>query len=253
MGARERGMLLDGELVPDTSSRVLRAPEDAWFAPGSRGTRMRRGPITLVESHWTAGAEHDDVAGLEGDRVDDAGIRVFRNMRARRNDAGEPMQVGVELVIAACGPDDEWAEIWQLADPLETACVHITKSWDERGIGIERCMPGSEMMAKRLGSRRPIIERFVAGQTRRVAAFYPGEVRSFLWLIDTLAKHIPTIPRHVPATKSGELMRTRMTRAQMRRARGLVEHFHAISTTKIDTGSLAIEQACQGGWKKVVA
>lgn len=246
---RERGLVLDGRVLAGTEERVIRAPALAWFEPGSRGTRRRAAEINAIVSHWTAGAEHEDEAGLEGDKVDDAGIRVFRNMRARKRKDGSPMEVGCDIVIAACDPDAEWAEIWQLADPIRTATVHVSTDWNPRSIGIERCMPGTEKQARRLGSSRPIVERVVVGQRRRVADFYPGEVRSFVWLCDQLARAFPSIPRVVPTDARGRLLRGRMTRAQGRRWKGALEHYLSPSTKKIDTGTHALEQLLQAGWE----
>jgi len=245
-------------VIPGTEDRVIRAPDEAWFTPGSRGTRPRRRwkdgtpRIDLLVSHWTAGAEHEDEAGFEGDLVDDAGIRVFRSMRGRKRPDGSPMEVGCELVIAACSPSERRAEIWQLADPFETACVHVSKAWNPRSIGIERCMPGTRAQAEKLRSERPVIERVVAGVRKEIVDFYPGELESFRWLIETLAAHCG-VPRTVPAVRGFDqhlrLMRRRMTTSEARAAKGLVEHYLSPSTSKYDTGTLALEQALSEGWE----
>ena len=255
MGTRERGLVLGGRVVADSVDRVVRAPQDAWFEPGSRGTRRRarragKPRVDLIVSHWTAGREHIDVPGPENDAKDDAGIRVFRSFRSRLRADGSPMEVGTEFVIAASDADDARAEIWQLADPLETACVHVSTGWNPRSIGIERCMPGTRKQAKALGVGldRPVTIRSLAGEVVTMVDFYPAEIEAFVWLIDTLAREL-SIPRVVPVDRDGYLLRRRMTPAEARSAVGLLEHYHSPSTSKFDTGSLAIEQAQTAGWK----
>lgn len=245
----ERGLVLGGQVIPGTEDHVVRAPDVAWFEPGSRGTRPRaRSGVDLLISHWTGGADHIDEAGEGGDLIDDAGITVFRNMRARKRTDGSPMDVGAEIVIAACAPNARRAEIWQLADPLKTACVGVSTDWNPRGINIERCMPGTQAQARRLKIfNRLALERRIAGANVEMVDFHQGEVTAFVWLCEILARHL-NIPRTVPVDAQGRIWRQRFTKPQGKRATGAVEHYLSPSTTKYDTGSLALEQLQAAGW-----
>lgn len=237
MSSVTTGLVLGGRVIEGTEW-CLRDPS-AWWAPGAFGTRPRpKGhEIDLIIAHWTAGADH--TVGV--------GPRVVRNMKARKNAKGEPMRVSVEFVIGASPPDGGLPEVWQTMDPLRAAGVASMASWDTRGINIERCSPGTAQQAQALRNLRAAVSRRVAGSVRRLVAFTADEDRAFVRLLEVLAKHLP-IPRIVPANAASEILTDRLTPAQARRVRGLVEHFHAPSTNKIDAGTLAVAAAVKAGW-----
>ena len=236
-----RGLVIADEIVPGTE-RILRDPS-AWFAPDDHGCRARAELVDVLGGHWTAGE-----AGIGS--YDDDGPRVVRGMRARTKDDGvTPLDVSIHFVIGACADDAEQATIWQTADPGLTACCHIgDRRIGRRSVGVEVVSAG---MPGRLDLRgRPRATVPLLGRVRTVLRFYPGQLRAWLWLAETLAaldgRGGIRIPRRVPAFGASR----RMTIREARGYAGALEHLHAPRTTKSDAGGLLVDALAGIGWER---
>lgn len=237
-----RGLVIADELVPGTE-RILR-DSDAWFAPDDHGCRPRAELITVLGGHWTAGE-----AGLGS--YDDDGPRVVRGMRARTKEDGvTPLDVSIHFVIGASAEDeDAEALIWQTSDPGLNACCHIgDRVIGRKSIGVEVVSAG---MPGRLDLRgRPRVAVPLLGRVRTVLRFFPGQLRAWVWLAETLAsldgRGGIAIPRHVPVFGASR----RMTRREARRYAGALEHLHAPHTTKMDAGGLLCGALIDAGWER---
>src|SRR5690606_30991535 len=185
-------------------------------APTERGTRRREPTIDLLVGHWTGGEATTR-------RYDDDGPHVVRGMRARKRRDGSPLNVGIHFVIGACDPEDEIAPVWQTADPGECATVHLGKGWlNARSIGVEVVsagLPGKTDVRERPRVRVPLL-----GKVTEVLRFYPGQLRAWRQLAETLValdgRGGVRIPRHVPET----LACRRFTVPEAKRWRGAMEH-----------------------------
>lgn len=253
----ETGFIVNGVVVPGTEW-VRRDPR-YFFGPGDRGARPRDPVIDLAVNHWTAGeagARDPDGAGPLTE-FDDDGARVVSVMRGRFKD-GRPLHVGITFVVGACGPDDEYAPVFQTADPGVIACVHVGKSWiNSRSIGTEFVsagVPGPTDIRKRPQVTVP----FLGFKTKTVLGFYPGQIRSGVRLMDLLTRDdLPggiRIPRRVPGV-SGASRRVfahrRFTVQEARRWRGIMEHYLVPGTTKSDAAGLTLEALADAGYEVV--
>lgn len=234
------GFLLSGDVAPGTD--WIRR-DDAYFFHGGRGTRPRAPVVRKLVGHWTGGE-----AGITS--YDDDGPRVVRVMRSRKRDDGTPLNVGIHFVIGACGPDDEYASVWQTADPGRLATVHVGRgdiNRDSVGVEVVSCgMPGDADVRKRPTQRVPLL-----GRQRIVSQFYGGQLRSWVRLAELLASMDGEggirIPRRVPAFGA----QRRMTVAEVRAWAGAMEHLHVPGTTKIDAGGMLVRELETAGWVPV--
>jgi hypothetical protein len=234
----ERGLVIAGRVIPGTEW-CLR-DSDAWFKPGTLGTRERAAEINLFGGHWTAGE-----AGTGS--YDDDGPRIYRTMRARLRPDGTKMDVGIAFVVGACSDIDPFANCWQLADPGLIATVHMSsRAINKRSIGCEVVsagLPGSFDYRK-----RPQTTVYLLGKKVTVLRFYPGQLASYVRLGETLAALDGTagirIPRQLPMSGT----RRRMTLSESRRWKGGLEHFMCPGTTKIDAAGMLNSSLADVGW-----
>lgn len=235
------GLIIAGELVPGTD--WIRRDPSAWWRCGERGTRRRADTIDLLVGHWTGGE-----ATLRS--YDDDGPHVVRSMKGRKRADGRPLNVGIHFVIGACDHEDEIAPVWQTADPGEVATVHVGQGWiNARSIGVEVVSAGRPGPAD--VRSRPRLAVPLLGKAETVLAFYPGQLRAWVRLAETLAaldgRGGICIPRHVPET----LACRRFTVPEAKRWRGAMEHLHCPGTTKRDAGGLLVEALLDAGWEAV--
>lgn len=256
--ASERGLLIEDAVVPGTD-RIIR-DSAAWWEVGERGT-IRRAPVMdIALFHWSAGeAGLRDPDGPSGplDEYDDDGRRLVAAMKDRRREDGSPMSVAIQFSIGACDPDDDWANCWQHCDIGRVACIHVSKLWNPRAIGTEIISAG--MPDKPGGPRfdlrnRPQIVVPLIGARRRTLAFYRGQIRTAVWLAETLAalhgRGGIQIPRQVPAS----LATRRLTPCEAARWRGGAEHCLSPSTTKLDAGGQIMSALVDdAGWARAAA
>jgi len=233
----ERGLRLDDEIIPGTDW-ILRDPE-AWWGPGERGTRPRAAFRTMLCGHWTAGEATKRW-------LTDDGRHVVRAMKARKRPDGTKMKVAIDFVIGACEPDAEYASIWQTADPALTACVHVGRGQvNARAIGVEVVNAGLPGRAD--VRRRDRLTRTVHGEELEQLAFYPGQLRTWVRLAETLAslqgRHGISIARRVPA-ELGEPMKLR----ELREFSGAIEHLQVPPHRKVDAGTQLLEALVEAGW-----
>lgn len=245
----ETGMIVAGFRIPGTDWCLRDA--DAWWSPGERGTRKRAEVRDLLVGHWTGGE-----SGVA--RYDDDGPFVVRAAKARKNEDGEPLNVGFDFVIGACDPACHFAHVWQTADIGLTATVHVgVAEANARGIAVEVVSCG---LAKGMHSKRPrpTITRRVRGGRIVAAGFFPGQLRSWVRLAEALsdpkceelrAAGIK-IPRVVPTTTGGKPLTDvrAMTRPELRRYAGATEHALMPGTTKLDAGGMLVAELAARGW-----
>lgn len=248
-------LLIDGVEVPCPGLEVRRDPR-AWWPADHSSCEPRSGAIGLLCWHWTAGE-----AGLAS--YDDDGPRVVAAMQARRSEDGtRPLRVSVGFVVGACGEHDALAPLWQTMDLGASTGIHAGRVFNRRSIGVEVVSAG--ISGTPLDTRhRPSRVAYVAGRRVKLAAFYPGQMRTMALLAAALsssdldtplgralrAARIEILPQ-VPA-RGGELYLGRMTQRQARTWRGGVEHLHSPSTTKVDAGGQGLEACELAGWRRV--
>lgn len=234
-----RGLVIDGDVIPGTDW-VLRDPR-AWFTPGARGTRPRAAFIDVLVGHATGGE-----AGVGS--IQDDGPFVFDVLRSRVTASGRPLQCGIHFVIGACAREDAEALVWQTADPGMTATTHVgLGSVNRRSIGVETV---SALFPGPLDRRqRPQVSVPLLGRIQRVLSFFPGQLRAWRRLAETLAdlngRGGISIPRQIPR----ELGARRLTRDGIAAFRGAVEHLHMPGTKKLDAGGLLVAELAAAGWK----
>jgi hypothetical protein len=243
-------LILAHDVIPGTD--WIRHDPSAWWAPLERGTRPRAKVVNKFLGHWTGGeAGTGDPDGNAGplSEYDDDGRRVVSGMKARRRQDGALMRVGVHFVIGACDPAEMYAPCWQTADPGITATIHVgDRVIGSSSIGVELVSAG--VPGKFDLRRRPVVRAPLLGKTREVLAFYPGQLRTWVRLANTLAairRSGIAIPQHVPAIGATR----RFTRSEARRWAGGMEHLHVPGTTKIDGGGLLIGALREAGWDGV--
>ncbi len=178
--------------------------------------RMRRAP-TLYVQHWTGG---------EGDAA-----RIFRVLKKRR--------LSVHLAIEQDGT------IYQFAD-LADRCAHAGMV-NFRSVGVEianrgvpprsRSLPrGSRPRTRSWGKwKREVYEDTIRRRKIKMTRFYPEQIESAVRLAETITALIPSIPKAVPKTEDGELLRGTPHWVR-RRFKGVAGHFQ-LSTNKIDPGT----------------
>jgi hypothetical protein len=223
----EQGLLWRGRVVPGTDW-VLR-DSSAWYTRGDDDVFVRSEPVELLTFHWTAGPRR---AGLV------AAQKTYRAMQARRKDNGEEMSVSAQFVLADDGA------LFQLAD-LELGCFHAHREFNRRGIGIEWTSPGTETNANRLGVPEKGERRTVAGSTVMALRPSPAALATALRFAE-LCVNLPQ-----PAFNVARFAHTRRERFgahEIRRARGVVEHYHATGTTKVDAAGFFVDHLAAAGW-----
>jgi hypothetical protein len=223
----EQGLLWRGRVVPGTDW-VLR-DSSAWYTRGDDDVFVRAEPVELLTFHWTAGPRR---AGLF------AAQKTYRAMQARRKDNGEEMSVSAQFVLADDGA------LFQLAD-LELGCFHAHRELNRRGIGIEWTCPGTEANATRLGAPEKGELREVAGTT--VRALRPSQAALATALrFSELCLSLPQPTFDV--ARYAYTRRDRLGAIEIRRARGVVEHYHATGTTKFDAAGFFVDHLAASGW-----
>jgi hypothetical protein len=244
-----RGLLVAGDIFPG-SERIIRDPE-AWWHEGERGTRPRARTRDLVGGHWTGGeCGTGDPDGTEGplDQYDDDGPRCVRGMKARKREDGSPMEVGIDFIIGACDPKAEWANCWQTADIGAYATVHMG-----RGEINARC-PAAEIVNAGMPGKfdlrhRPRITRRVHGRLVEQLEYYPGQLRTWVWLCELLAslngRAGISIARRVPAA-----IGAKMSLDQLRKHSGEIEHLHCPPHKKVDGGTQLSQSLIDAGWSR---
>jgi hypothetical protein len=247
-------LLIAGAEVPCPGLEVRRDPR-AWWDADHPSCEPRSGAIGLLCWHWTAGE-----GGLAS--YDDDGPRVVGAMKARRHVDGSPMRVSIGFVLGACAEGDALAPLWQSMDIALATGIHAGRAFSRRSIGVEVVSAG--ISGTPLDTRhRPSRVVYVAGRRVKLAAFYPGQMRTMALLAAALSSSdLDTplgralraarieIPAQVPA-RGGELYLDRMTQRQARTWRGGVEHLHSPSTTKVDAGGQGLEACELAGWRRV--
>ena len=228
----ERGLALDGVVLPGTE-RVLRDSAGWWDDVAiKRESRPRAAVIDLLVGHWTGGPPREGPGSA---------AKVKRAMDARVGKDGGDLSVSVHVLIGADGI------VWQLAD-LARGCVHVgDRATIARSIGVECAWPGTSAQAAKLGfAHRPA--KLAWGRERVVVAPLPDAVLdAWRWLAETLAAC--THPRvRLPRTIAPSRP---LTAAELRAARGAVEHASLPATTKRDAaGQLLGALDAVPGWRR---
>jgi hypothetical protein len=169
------------------------------------------------------------------------------------------LTVGIEFVIGACDPGDEFAPVWQTADPGKTATVHVgLGDANARGIGVEVVSCGLHRLTTPSRLRQLVIRR-VRDKRVECAAFFPGQLRSWCRLADALSDPSSdilraagiAIPRCVPTTTGGTLLSEvrHMLKAELGRYAGALEHALIPGTQKLDAGGLLLGALRVHGWE----
>jgi hypothetical protein len=223
----ESGIVYAGTVIPDTGF-VNREPS-FWWDERSVRARPAGEPPSQLCWHWTGGPPREGPG---------AGSSVVRAMKARKP------AVSIHFVISWDGL------VWQTADISRTT-AHAGGHINPRSIGVEICWPGTAKQAETLRVKGVAERRAVAGHS--VMCLRPSDavISASVRLAEALASALPSLPRQVPASASGELLMARMTQAQVRSWRGALEHLHAPGTTKVDAGGYLIEALHRAGWKSV--
>lgn len=232
----ERGMLFRGRVIPG-SEFVLRHP-NAWYTRGDDDVYARSGPIRLLTAHWTAGPRR--VGEL-------AALRTYAAMQARRKENGDEMSVSAQFVQSDDGL------IFQLAD-LELCCIHADRAFNQRGISIEYTMPGTQARATEIGRPEEGVERLVAGT--KVLALRPSAaaLATFARFANLIAGLFGDTRFKLGSDPLFELerrtytRRTRLRAPEMQTCSGVLEHFHAASTTKVDAAGWFVDHLAANGW-----
>lgn len=248
----ERGLLINGEVVPGTEF-IIR-DSNAWWDwdnPKDRHDLVKRAgtDIDLLVGHWTAGTAGDD-------EVTDDGPTVVRRMKARKSKKyeNEPLKCAVEFVIAANDdPDDDGeAPIWQCMDLGKTAGIHVgNRGICRRAVGVEVVNIGVNWY-RRNGKKVPwnprnrdLVDVQLLGRKRQYTDFFPAQYMAWRHLAETLSsldsfpEYGVHIPRVVPG-KDDQLRTGRMSRRELAKYSGAMEHYHMWNTTKSDAGSLLV-------------
>ena len=265
----EEGIVIAGEVLSGTD--WCRREEDAWWDHKSneknpkwahKGAmaldryqlRPRRGTLDILTGHWTAGE-----AGTKS--YEDDGARVTRVMkrRASRKKLDRRLKVSVQFIIGACGPDHEFAPVWQTMDlGLGWAATHVGRGEVNcRSIGVEVVSAGLDGQAN--VRDREETEVILFDRRREVLKFYPGQLRTWVRLANAISGEcLPTdieIPRLVPCTFNNELKLVpkmdRFTRKGLRAWKGAMEHYLMDNTTKVDAGTLLLQALLDDGWEGV--
>jgi hypothetical protein len=172
-----------------------------------------------------------------------------RRMSAK--DPSKPLKVSIQFVIGACKPEDEYAPVWQTMNLDKYAAIHVgRREVYSRSIGVEVVSAGVDGQTN--VRNRPRITVDLIGQQREVLEFYPGQLRSWVRLANTLAgitTHGIAIPKKVPTSASGGPLSRRFYRPEQRDWSGAMEHYLIDSTTKIDAGTLLLRALLDDGWK----
>lgn len=248
----EYGILVGGKVIQGTY--WCRRDTSAWWQVGEFGTRARAKVIDLGIGHWTGGeAGLGDPDGSAGplDVYDDDGPRVVKAMKARLNKRGEPLQVSISFVIGACDPTADYAPVWQCLDIGLVAAVSVgSGDVNARAIATEIVSAG---LPGKLDTRHRPHEIHVVNNHRLDAlAFYPGQLRSYVRLMDALTQPgIPgniRIPRQVPVDTLGLTWATRFSRSQQEGWKGAQEHLHVWNTTKVDAAGMTLRALLDAGW-----
>lgn len=254
----EHGLAVGGQVVPGTERVIrdltlsddtrLRGRMRAFWDAGEFGTMPRAPIVNKLVGHWTGGE-------ASSRRYDDDGPFAVSGTKLRKGQSGGPLKASYHFLIGACAPDDEWAPIWQTCD-LTVACVHVgLRSVYKSSIGVEIVNAG--LPAKEARPREKLA-RVVAGRSITVLGYYPGQLRSWVWLANTLATSALArqarveIPRFVPCAASGAPYSRRFTVAVQRSWLGAQEHFHVPTTTKLDAGTLLVDALRRDGWAPVI-
>lgn len=220
----EHGLLYHGKIIPG-SEWVLRDPS-AWYSPGDDDVYVRVGAPEILTYHWTAGPRRGGLFAAQ---------KTYRAMQARRKNNGEEMSVSAQMVLADDG------QIFQLAD-LELCCVHADREFNRRGVGIEYTLPGTVARAEELDRPSdPHERRLVAGHYVDALVPSPAALATAVKFAEFMAASFG-IPR-ITYTR-----RTRLNGREMREAKGAVEHFHAVSTTKVDAAGFFVDALAAAGW-----
>ena len=236
---REYGIVYNGVVLPDTD-RVVRFPDAGWYDPKDDDVtprpKLKKSPEAILEIltfHWTAGHLK---FGPEG------ALDVYRAMQARRKENGEEMSVSVSFVITTSG------DIVQLAD-LNLSCFHAHREFNSRGVGVEWTSPGTQKQATKLGILEGSGLKEVTFEKRKylngssVQAVVPPQVvlDAAVWLANTLAR-VAGLP------KVTNTLRTQFAPRQMGSVRGVVEHFQAANTEKVDCAGFFVDALAKAGW-----
>ena len=254
----DTGIVVAGEVLPGTSWCIRQA--SAWWDPSDKADHYqmskRADVVDLLVGHWTA-AE----AGKRS--YEDDGPWVTRGMKRRmsRLDPTRRLRVSVQFVIGACDPDAEHAPVWQTMDiGTDHAAVHTgQRSVNGRSVGVEVVNAGLDGTTN--VRDRPEVDVHYLGRHRRVLAFYPGQLRSFVLLANALTERcLPggiEIPRRVPAelVEPGEVrvLPRRFTPSEQRAWTGVEEHYHmnhmsSRRNRKIDAGTMLCGALLEHGW-----
>jgi len=207
-----RHIRMGGELI------ACDAPVVLWDMPGGlpvtlwKGSRKRRHDIDMMVLHWTGG---------EG-----SAERVSRVLAKR--------SLGVEFII------DRDGVIFQCCDPLEVDTFDAGK-YNPRSVGVEivnfgfrRTPDETRRMAERFG-RDTYTTPFRGRKRRTFATFHKSQLESADQLCRAVCEALPNLPRKLPRTESGAILRDTFEPKEARAYSGIVGHFH-ISRRKSDPG-----------------
>lgn len=222
-------LIIDGKPVPGTEWCQDWTLTGLRFAPPYPGCAPRRRKVTLGVGHWTGGEAGTRTSLDDGDRV-------YRVLKTRVDEKGDPMPLSVHFTIGFDG------STWQHADPALVECFHASAVNDESW-GAEIINAGFPPNAE--GRDRPTVEHRVHGRDVAQLAFANEQLAAWCRLCDAVSDALG-IERRVLARAgkskkaAAEPLSDRISNASLRKFEstggGTIEHLHC-SSKKLDGGT----------------
>ena len=225
-------LIVKGHPVEDTDNVIsLLDDRDLSWHPGDWGTDKHE-PITQIVGHWTA-AEHEPE-------------KVVLNMKRRKGRNGRPLRVAIPFLIGKPTERGKMAPIYQSADPVLTRSVHVgTRVVNRQSIGVEIVNAADPDLSWAKPDERGLIKVTQLGREREWTNFYPEQIEAWIWLCDTLTG-VLGIDRN---TFQGD---RRMSIAELRKYRGVLEHWNVSGTRKLDAGGILTDSLADEGYKVIL-
>lgn len=257
-------MFIKGKIVPMPNDTDIKFVSKIEFNPGTPGTRVMLGPWRGVMIHWTGGERGADavVKTLADNKLsvhfiveEDGRIVQTADLSSRcsHGGIGNGYYLGIEVVCRG------------YATKVDLAVAMLTNPDLRRRDFID------------WSAKRDTYRDTIAGQSVHMASFNPAQLRSVVWLCETLSAHFK-FPRAIPAAAC-KLTKEQIANLPVRNAqryivshkginwlpsfdrdvqwrpgnfRGAICHFH-IHPTKHDGGTQPLWRLWELGWNPAEA